>query len=159
MARSSSNQSRKVAPKSLVRTSHTTQTLDAMFRPIGDRHDGDSSERPTKRERTVDKAKAGGTIAPASMQQAAPRISIPQSETALTSIRDLRTEVIARKNEGELTRSLKSRSSKSLLTPGFTDLDALVKNHVFVGVVGPDQPLSAIQHQQKLLLVNHVSLA
>lgn len=52
------------------------------------------------------------------------------------------------------------RCEASMLTIyTIADLDVLFKNHVFVGVLGPDQPLSAVQHHQKLLLVNHVSMA
>ena len=40
-----------------------------------------------------------------------------------------------------------------------TVLEAVIKNHIFVGVADLDSSLSMIQHQTKLYLVNHSSLA
>lgn len=128
-----------MAPKSYVRTDHKTQTLDGMFQPIATPTSMNDSERLSKRRKGEEEHGEEPPRRQSTLQhQAAPRVSIPQSETALTSVKELRKEVIERKN---------------------AELDALIKNHVFVGVVGPDQPLSAVQHQQKLLLINHVAIA
>lgn len=39
------------------------------------------------------------------------------------------------------------------------ELDTIVKNHIFVGVADLGGSLSMLQHQTKLYLVNHGSLA
>lgn len=119
----------------------------------------DDTDRPNKKVKTGEPSSTGVSFGQALLQQATPRISIPQSETALTSVKELRSEVVARRNEGERVFHCFVMVSNSQLICMHPDLEALVKNHVFVGVVGPDQPLSAVQHHQKLLLVNHVSLA
>jgi hypothetical protein len=38
-------------------------------------------------------------------------------------------------------------------------LEAIVKNHVFVGVADLQGSLSMLQHHQKLFLINHASLS
>lgn len=47
---------------------------------------------------------------------------------------------------------------KQKLTFG-PELQKVINNHTFVGVVGPDRPESLIQHETKLFLLNHVHLA
>lgn len=67
-----------------------------MFVPIVD------SDRPSKRRKTVD----GADVAPSQQveSQQAVRVKIPQSDTVLTSIKELRAEVIERSDEGESSR-------------------------------------------------------
>jgi len=38
-------------------------------------------------------------------------------------------------------------------------LNTIFSDHVFVGLVGPDSPLSLIQHGKKLFQVNHTAVA
>jgi len=45
------------------------------------------------------------------------------------------------------------------MTDARTELDTLFKNHVFVGLVGPDSPLSLVQHEKNLYQVNHSAVA
>jgi len=48
---------------------------------------------------------------------------------------------------------------KSAFLGGIPVLDQLFKNHIFIGLIGPDKPISAIQHETKLYLVNHDAVA
>lgn len=79
---------RKAPPKSFVRTDHNTQTLDSMFMPVVD------EDRPSKRRKSDHE---GGAVE----NQQAVRVKIPQSETVLTSVKDLRAEVIEKNDAGE----------------------------------------------------------
>ncbi|SCV69555.1 BQ2448_2575 [Microbotryum intermedium] len=70
--------------------------------------------------------------------QKATSVKIPQSQTTLRSIRELRQEVLDRVDK---------------------DLDAIVKGHIFVGVADLRSHLSLIQHRTKLYSVNHAALS
>ncbi|SCZ97076.1 BZ3500_MvSof-1268-A1-R1_Chr4-2g06975 [Microbotryum saponariae] len=70
--------------------------------------------------------------------QKATSVKIPQSQTTLRSIRELRQEVLDRADK---------------------DLDAIVKGHIFVGVADLRSHLSLIQHRTKLYSVNHAALS
>lgn len=81
----------------------------------------------------------------------------------LTSIKDLRAQVVAKKHSGESNNitsrffaALLTRSSFLLDVSGLTDL---VQNHKFVGIVDYDLSLSAVQHSTKLYLINHAAVA
>ena len=41
----------------------------------------------------------------------------------------------------------------------YSALHDILRNHTFVGLIGPDQPLSAIQHETNLYLVQHAAVA
>lgn len=64
-----------------------------MFVPVVD------SDRPSKRRKTADGAEVE-TSQQVENQQAV-RVKIPQSDTILTSIKELRAEVVERNDEGE----------------------------------------------------------
>lgn len=77
----------------MVRTDHNTQTLDSMFVPIVE----DDKHRPSKRR----KSEHGVAEAEMVENQQAVRVKIPQSDTVLTSVKELRQEVIERNDAGE----------------------------------------------------------
>lgn len=100
---------RKVAPKSMVRTDHATRTLDSMFMPVS-RAD---SDRPAKRQKfdstgpaendeddSEDTGDPSRTAVNVPTQQPMLRVTLPQSDTALTSVRELRREVLAARDKG-----------------------------------------------------------
>ncbi|POY75927.1 hypothetical protein BMF94_1011 [Rhodotorula taiwanensis] len=151
---SGSSKVAKVAPNKLVRTDAQSQTLDALFPAApkrdkkapasgergtdGRASDEDDGDRPTKvRKSDHDPAFAQRLAADQTAQNRA-RIRIAQSECALTSVKQLRKEVIEARHE---------------------DLDAIIKNHIFVGVVDLVSCQSTIQHQTKLYMIGHARLA
>ncbi|KAL8279423.1 hypothetical protein RQP46_008235 [Phenoliferia psychrophenolica] len=133
---SSTTTARKVAPNKLVRTDQHAQTLDAFLTPTAA---GDEA-RPSKRRKSDHDPDFATQLAQeaASGGGGGPRARIAQSECLLKSVRDLRKESIARCH---------------------AELDTIVKNHIFVGVADLGGSLSMLQHQTKLYLVNHASLA
>lgn len=86
----------------MVRTDHNTQTLDSMFVPIID-----DDKRPSKRRKS-DKGDEAEPSQQVESQQAV-RVKIPQSDTVLTSIKELRAEVIENTDTGESESSLRAR--------------------------------------------------
>ncbi|GAA5914914.1 hypothetical protein JCM6882_008108 [Rhodosporidiobolus microsporus] len=66
------------------------------------------------------------------------RVRIAQSECALTSVRQLRKEVVEGRHE---------------------ELDKIIKNHIFVGVADLASSRSMIQYQTKLYIIDHSSFA
>ena len=80
----------------MVRTDHNTQTLDSMFVPIVD----EDKHRPSKRRKS-DHGAEGEASQQVESQQAV-RVKIPQSDTVLTSVKELRAEVIERNDAGEV---------------------------------------------------------
>lgn len=169
---SGSSKVAKVAPNKLVRTDAQSQTLDALFPAApkrdkkapasgergtdGRASDEDDGDRPTKvRKSDHDPAFAQRLAADQTAQNRA-RIRIAQSECALTSVKQLRKEVIEARHEGE-PRVLQSvDTSTDHLN---ADLDAIIKNHIFVGVVDLVSCQSMIQHQTKLYMIGHARLA
>ncbi|KAK4704279.1 DNA mismatch repair protein MLH1, partial [Phenoliferia sp. Uapishka_3] len=133
-SRSTSSTSRKVAPKSMVRTDQHAQTLDAFLTQT--KTSIDDEERPTKRRKSDHDPDFANQLA----KEAAigPRVKIGQSECMLKSVKELRKEAIGRCH---------------------AELDTIVKNHIFVGVADVAGSLSMLQHQTKLYLVNHASLS
>jgi len=78
----------------------------------------------------------------------------------LTSIKDLRAQVIAKKHTGELNFIMPCFFSRVSEWPSLsTALTDLVQNHKFVGIVDYDLSLSAVQHSTKLYLINHAAIA
>ncbi|BGP57805.1 DNA mismatch repair protein Mlh1 [Rhodotorula sphaerocarpa] len=157
---SGSSKMPKVAPNKLVRTDAQSQTLDALFpsapkRPQRNRssdlqaddEDADAAdganghaeeERPTKMRKSDHDPAFAARLAADQAAQTRARIRIAQSECALTSVKQLRKEVIEARHEG---------------------LDAIIKGHIFVGVVDLVSCQSVIQHQTKLYLIGHARLA
>ncbi|BGP19480.1 DNA mismatch repair protein Mlh1 [Rhodosporidiobolus nylandii] len=157
--KTSSSSKAKIAPNKLVRTDAQSQTLDALFPSLGSSSlsksrsgaaayiDDEASEaeeegagRPAKKRKVQsdhDPAFARQLQAEQAALARSQRVRIAQSECALTSVRQLRKEVIDGRHEG---------------------LDQIVKNHIFVGVADLDT-WSMLQHQTKLYLVNHSALA
>jgi DNA mismatch repair protein MLH1 len=143
-----STAARKIAPNKLVRTDHQAQTLDGMFTPhvssdaVGPPEGGveGEAERPTKRRKgqSDHDPQFAALLAKEAREHAAVRARIAQSECELTSIRELRGEVVRRRH---------------------VELDSIVKNHIFVGVADVNSGLSMIQYQTKLYLVNHASIS
>lgn len=82
---------------------------------------------------------------------------IAQSECALTSVRQLRKEVIEARHEGALLLHMDCLAEGADVRR-VAGLDALIKGHIFVGVADLDSCISMIQHQTKLYLVNHASI-
>lgn len=82
---------------------------------------------------------------------------IPESECMLTSVRELRAEVIKRRHVGESSAFV---IGHQLLTlgPPFSALTDILQNHTFVGVVDVELGISLLQHSTKLYLVNHSAL-
>lgn len=107
----------KVAPNKLVRTDAQSQTLDALF-PVTSRaststlgngtvptagegieSDGDEA-RPSKFRRSDHDPAFAARLAADQAAQARARVRIAQSECALTSVKQLRKEVIEARHEG-----------------------------------------------------------
>ncbi|KAM0786908.1 hypothetical protein ACM66B_002332 [Microbotryomycetes sp. NB124-2] len=141
-----SSTTRKTAPKSMVRTDHTTRTLDSMFMPLATTKTESSRKRSVDSRPTQDVGNREGEDSDRAVVERTPtqltsprkqpllRVKIPQSETALTSIKELRQEVIREKDE---------------------EMDTLFKNHVFVGVVDVPQSLSMLQFRTGLYMFDH----
>ncbi|KAK4052806.1 DNA mismatch repair protein Mlh1 [Microbotryomycetes sp. JL201] len=136
---------RKTAPKSMVRTDHATRTLDSMFMPLASKRPMLSKKQASEPEAlpkvhqdnsSSDKVAVERTPTQLTSPKKQPllRIKIPQSESALTSIKELRRDVIRNKDD---------------------EMDALFKNHVFVGVVDVAQSLSMLQYRTGLYMFNH----
>ncbi|GAA6046741.1 hypothetical protein JCM3770_003144 [Rhodotorula araucariae] len=153
-ALSTSSKPAKVAPNKLVRTDAQSQTLDALFPTLhatstskargastGEEGDGDGGgqDRASKKRKSDhDPAFAAQLAAEQAAAQRSARVRIAQSECALTSVRQLRKEVLDARHE---------------------DLEAIVKGHIFVGVADLATAQSMIQHRTKLYLANHAILA
>ncbi|GAA5876805.1 hypothetical protein JCM3774_003478 [Rhodotorula dairenensis] len=147
----------KIAPNKLVRTDAQSQTLDALF-PVTSRagsskqrvgasetleegaatSDRESETRPSKVRKSDHDPAFAARLAADQAAQARARVRIAQSECALTSVKQLRKEVIEARHEG---------------------LDAIIKGHIFVGIVDTVLCQSMIQHQTKLYLVQHAAIA
>lgn len=180
---SGSSKMPKVAPNKLVRTDAQSQTLDALFpsapkRPQRNRssdlqaddEDADAAdganghaeeERPTKMRKSDHDPAFAARLAADQAAQTRARIRIAQSECALTSVKQLRKEVIEARHEGGLPPDLLLLVSPSadFLPSAHTGLDAIIKGHIFVGVVDLVSCQSVIQHQTKLYLIGHARLA
>ncbi|BGP34824.1 DNA mismatch repair protein Mlh1 [Rhodotorula toruloides] len=146
---SSSSKPAKVAPNKLVRTDAQSRTLDAMFptlpaastsgagsktREAAD----DDDDRPSKKSKSDHDPAFATQLAAEQAAQKSARVRVAQSECALTSVRQLRKEVVEARHEG---------------------LDALIKGHIFVGVADLDTCKSMIQHQTKLYIVDHAAIS
>lgn len=136
---SSSSWKAKTAPNKLVRTDAQSQTLDALFPSLGStsksssagtskhrstaadsaseaEEDGGSS-RPTKRKKHQsdhDPDFARKLQAEQAAQARSARVRIAQSECALTSVRQLRKEVVEGRHEGAAASFLAKLSPSSL---------------------------------------------
>lgn len=134
-----SSAGRKTAPNKLVRTDYQAQTLDGMFPPTRP-SSAPGEDRPTKRRKgpSDHDPEFATLLAKESSVQAASRARIAQSDCDLTSIRELRADVIKRRHQ---------------------ELDQILKGHIFVGVADLGSSLSMLQHQTKLYLVNHASVS
>ncbi|PWN52715.1 DNA mismatch repair protein MutL [Violaceomyces palustris] len=86
-------------------------------------HDVETHARRTKTHAT------GGRVST--------NVRIPESGCTLTSVRELRTEILKARHGG-LTEAL--------------------RNHTFVGVADLERDLSLLQHETKLYLVNHAAI-
>ncbi|BGO94970.1 hypothetical protein NBRC10512_003870 [Rhodotorula toruloides] len=143
----SSTKPAKVAPNKLVRTDAQSQTLDAMFPTLpassnsrtGDktREAADDDDRPSKKRKSDHDPAFATQLAVQQAKQKSARVRIAQSECALTSVRQLRKEVVEARHEG---------------------LDALIKGHIFVGVADLVTRKSMIQHQTKLYIIDHAAI-
>ncbi|GAA5921005.1 hypothetical protein JCM3775_004044 [Rhodotorula graminis] len=157
-AGSSSSKPSKVAPNKLVRTDAQSQTLDGLFPTIpsasklrkatttsgvlddgADADDRDADDRASKKRKSDhDPAFAAQLAADQATAHRSARVRIAQSECALTSVKQLRKEVLEARHQG---------------------LEDVVKNHIFVGVADYATSQSAIQHGTKLYLANHAVFA
>ncbi|GAA5960575.1 hypothetical protein JCM21900_002848 [Sporobolomyces salmonicolor] len=153
---SSSTKPAKLAANKLVRTDAQSQTLDALFPTILapassrsrkakekeistlDEEEDTQSDRPSKRRKSDHDPEFARLLVEEEMKQKASRVRLAQSDCALTSVRQLRQEVLNERNEA---------------------LDTLFKNHSFVGVADLDHSVTLIQHQTKLYLINHTAIA
>lgn len=135
----STKSTRKVAPNKLVRTDQHAQTLDAMLHSIGPSSTsgaGDDLRRSKRRKSDHDPAFASRLAAAEASKGV--RTRIPQSDCMLKSVRELRKEVVSRCH---------------------TQLETIVRNHIFVGVADLSGSLSMLQHETKLYIVNHASIS
>ncbi|GAA5990002.1 hypothetical protein JCM5350_002364 [Sporobolomyces pararoseus] len=100
--------------------------------------DGEEEEsRPAKKKVRSDHENPGFAKAVAeeqARQMKLARVRISQSECTLTSVKNLRNQVIEGRNE---------------------ELDQLFKNHIFVGIADLQTGRSLIQHQTELYLIKH----
>ncbi|CEQ39385.1 SPOSA6832_00914, partial [Sporobolomyces salmonicolor] len=153
---SSSTKPAKLAANKLVRTDAQSQTLDALFPTILapassrsrkgkekeistlDDDEDTQGDRPSKRRKSDHDPEFARLLVEEEMKQKASRVRLAQSDCALTSVRQLRQEVLHERNEA---------------------LDTLFKNHSFVGVADLDHSVTLIQHQTKLYLINHTAIA
>lgn len=119
-AGSSSSKPSKVAPNKLVRTDAQSQTLDALFPTLpsasklrnatadpanstdaAGADDRDADDRPSKKRKSNhDPAFAAQLAADQSTAQRSARVRIAQSECALTSVKQLRKEVLEARHQG-----------------------------------------------------------
>ncbi|KAK4057372.1 DNA mismatch repair protein Mlh1 [Microbotryomycetes sp. JL221] len=150
---------RKTAPKSLVRTDHTTRTLDSMFMPITEpkrteatvtgkharmkgRQDMsnqiDSQDDSQETLTTMQDKERSATQLTNAKAQPLLRVKIAQSDTTLTSVKQLRRQILTDKDK---------------------EMDLLFKNHVFVGVVDLRQSLSMLQYRTGLYMFDHGLIA
>ena len=82
--------------------------------------------------------------------------AIEESKCSLTSIKEMRDAIIKEKH----IRTLIYLSTYVLMTEGPSiELDDIIKNHTFVGIVDLEQCISMVQHSTELYLLNHDSLA
>ncbi|KAI3482373.1 hypothetical protein L1887_54928 [Cichorium endivia] len=118
----------------------TTSTASAARRTTGDAHQGLDSDLPT--EASDEQANAAASNADRS-SHSAPAIKrarqrlgvrIADSDCSLTSVRQLRAHIGKAQHR---------------------NLTEVVQNHTFVGVVDLHKGISLIQHETRLLLVNH----
>ncbi|SPO26282.1 related to MLH1 - DNA mismatch repair protein [Ustilago trichophora] len=151
--------SSKGYPQHLVRVDAKTRTLDSMFTSVtaGKKRALDSDpqsssisdvlvETAEDESESIARPKAGpssdsytdshGSIAKRS-RQAALGVRISDSDCSLTSIRHLRAQITKKQHR---------------------NLTDIVQNHTFVGVVDLHKGLSLIQHETRLLLINHDAL-
>ncbi|GJN93144.1 hypothetical protein Rhopal_006191-T1 [Rhodotorula paludigena] len=154
----SSSKAPKVAPNKLVRTDAQSQRLDALFPVLPssrstskkgkeraldddeeDRGDEARDGEPAAKKRKSDHdPEFAQQLAAEQARQTSARVRIAQSECALTSVKQMRKEVIEERHDG---------------------LEAIIKGHIFVGIADLATSQSMIQHQTKLYLVNHSAIA
>ncbi|EAU81492.2 DNA binding protein [Coprinopsis cinerea okayama7 len=133
-----------------VRTSLTDRTLDSMFPVVNPNQKtsqskgtltGSTSEAPIELESEDEGAERGG-MSDAGVQSTATASTktrdVPESVCILSSVHELRREVVEGKHER---------------------LTEIVQKSVFVGIVDLERCLALIQHSTSLYLVNYASLA
>ncbi|GAA5969281.1 hypothetical protein JCM3765_002311 [Sporobolomyces pararoseus] len=103
----------------------------------GEEEEAEQDGRPAKKKVRSDHENPGFAKAVAeeqARQMKLARVRISQSECSLTSVKNLRNQIIEERNE---------------------ELDQLFKNHIFVGIADLQTGRSLIQHQTELYLIKH----
>ncbi|BEJ16863.1 hypothetical protein CspHIS471_0602640 [Cutaneotrichosporon sp. HIS471] len=126
----------KPAPNYKVRMDPTNRTLDSMITVVAPSQISGYDERPTKR-RNVDPSADVQLVDETPMWNAKDDQEVGESVCEFTSIHELR-------------RAVHKRAS-----PDLTDT---IAKHAFVGLVDRVMCLALIQHQTRLLLVNHAAM-
>lgn len=150
--------SSKGYPQHLVRVDAKTRTLDAMFSST-------STPKSTGKKRALEveadtQASSIGTDAMAvdeeDKSESIPRLVNPIASTSKAGALIQTQSVRISDSDCSLTsvRHLRSQITKSQ----HRNLTQVVQNHTFVGVVDLHKGLSLIQHETRLLLVNHDAL-
>nr|WJN24862.1 mismatch repair protein [Farysia itapuensis] len=125
-------------PQHLVRVDAKTRTLDSMFLSTEQEQTRPSAVGEGKK-RTIDvdaedSPSSDIATATSTKKQRGATVRIVDSDCSLTSVRQLRAHIVKAQHR---------------------NLTDTVQNHTFVGVVDIQRGLSLIQHETKLLLVNH----
>lgn len=132
-----------------------------MFHPILQAQT--TEERPTKRRKSDHDPAFAQELAKENQSAGlggSGRIKIVQSECLLKSVRDLRKEVVEGAHAGMFVAFLKWSSELMLdYRLMMEGLEAIVKNHIFVGIADLEGSLTMLQHQTKLYLVNHAAIS
>ncbi|PAV19137.1 DNA mismatch repair [Pyrrhoderma noxium] len=129
-----------VYSKDKVRVSQLDRTLDSMF-PILDLGTSKNilgQHETEKMQPIIDVDAQPSTNQMAKQRQLHQNVNIEESKCFLSSVKGLRDKV--------------KETQHQFLTE-------IIQNHVFVGIVDLPRSLSLIQHETKLYLVNHASLA
>lgn len=131
----------KIVPQRLVRTDPRSRTLQSMVRASVGPMSQDFANGSFHENQDEELDPFAPSIERASSPQAGgsapPTTKIAESRCLLKSVQDLRKDVNSRRA---------------------SDLEDLVKQHTFVGVVDLDRGYSCIQHETRLHLVYHFSL-
>lgn len=145
----------KSAPNYKVRMDPANRTLDSMITVAAPSQISAYNERPAKRRNIGDDDDDDIVLVDdetplSNATQDTGMRDVPESVCEFTSIQELRRAVRKRASPGELRRF------PSKLTTA--DLTETIAKHAFVGLVDRGMCLSLVQHQTRLLLVNHAAM-
>jgi DNA mismatch repair protein MLH1 len=132
---------KKVYSQHKIRQSDTERTLDSMI-PLtqASRISSDPAIAVSEEDAASEKTRFK---------------EITESACYLTSVMNLRKELVAGKHSSAKAYSSIDDADVTL----HLGLTEIIQKHIFVGIVDLDKCLSLVQHEAKLYLVNHESLA